>query len=199
MAYPFFPMISATGATLASYYHRLREHGLNDSHSGNASVRINDSVWITPAGACGDDFSSSDLIECRLDSDIPDNASSDTLIHLETYRAQPNVNAILHARPPYTIGMTMDGKRFDPIDLGGVLHFQSVTILDIPFDDLINQYVGSRSTEIAQSISLSLKESWLVVVRAHGVYSAGANLEDAYKKICTLEHSAKIYSISINQ
>ena len=44
MAYPFFPMISATGATLASYYHRLREHGLNDSHSGNASVRINDNV-----------------------------------------------------------------------------------------------------------------------------------------------------------
>ncbi len=66
MAYPFFPMISATGATLASYYHRLREHGLNDSHSGNAFVRINDSAWITPAGACGDDFSSSDLGECRL-------------------------------------------------------------------------------------------------------------------------------------
>jgi L-fuculose-phosphate aldolase len=199
MAYPFFPMISATSVTLAGYYHRLREHGLNDSHSGNASVRIDDSVWITPAGACGDDFSSSDLVECRLDSDIPDNASADTLIHLETYRARPNVNAILHAHPPYTIGMTMDGKRFGPIDLGGLLHFQSVTILDIPFDDLINQYVGSRSTEIAQSISLSLKESWLVIVRAHGVYSAGASLKDAYKRICTLEHSAKIYSISVNR
>ena len=152
MAYPFFPMISATSVTLAGYYHRLREHGLNDSHSGNASVRINDSVWITPAGACGDDFSSSDLVECRLDSDIPDNASADTLIHLETYRARPNVNAILHAHPPYTIGMTMDGKRFGPIDLGGLLHFQSVTILDIPFDDLINQYVGSRYAHLPDAV-----------------------------------------------
>ncbi|MFQ6024844.1 MAG: class II aldolase/adducin family protein, partial [Acidiferrobacterales bacterium] len=171
--------------SLANYYRRLREYGLNDSHSGNASVRIHDCVWITAAGASGDDFVVSDLVACSLDRDIPENASSDARIHLETYRAQPYINAIFHAHPPYTIGLTMDGERFGPIDLGGRLYCRSVPILDVPFDDLTDQYVRSVSTEIAQSISLVLKQSLVVIVRTHGVYSAGAKLEDAYKRICT--------------
>lgn len=192
-------MSCAPRVSLANYYRRLREYGLNDSHSGNASIRVDDRVWITPAGACGDDFVAGKLVECHLNAEIPDNASSDALIHLTTYRAQPQINAILHAHPPYTIGLAMDGEQFGPVDLGARVYFHSVPILDVPFDDLISQYRGCSSTKIAQSISLRLTESLLVIVRAHGVYAAGANAEDAYKRICALEHSAKIYSIAVNR
>ena len=33
---------------LVQYYRWLREYGYNDSHSGNASVREGDHIWVTP-------------------------------------------------------------------------------------------------------------------------------------------------------
>lgn len=36
---------------LVRHYHWLRQYGLNDSHSGNASVRNGETFWITPPAA----------------------------------------------------------------------------------------------------------------------------------------------------
>ena len=39
---------------LVRHYLWLRRYGLNDSHSGNASVRDGELVWVTPTGCCAD-------------------------------------------------------------------------------------------------------------------------------------------------
>ena len=46
---------------LVRHYHWLRQYGLNDSHSGNASVRDGEVFWITPTGCCADTLSSGEL------------------------------------------------------------------------------------------------------------------------------------------
>jgi len=71
---------------LVRHYRWLRQYGLNDSHSGNASVRNDDSVWMTPTGCCADTLSSGDLIECRRDGVIGKGASMDARLHLAVIR-----------------------------------------------------------------------------------------------------------------
>ena len=51
---------------LIRHYRWLRQYGINDSHSGNASVRDGDRVWVTPTGACADTLAAADLKACTL-------------------------------------------------------------------------------------------------------------------------------------
>ncbi len=56
---------------LVQYYRWLRDYGYNDSHSGNASVREGDFIWVTPTGAFAELLKPHDLIACPLDGEIP--------------------------------------------------------------------------------------------------------------------------------
>ncbi|HKF93705.1 MAG TPA: class II aldolase/adducin family protein, partial [Gammaproteobacteria bacterium] len=46
---------------IVRYYRWLRRYGYNDSHSGNASVRYGDAIWVTPTGACADTLIAGEL------------------------------------------------------------------------------------------------------------------------------------------
>lgn len=173
---------------LVQYYYWLRYYGLNNSHSGNASVRCEDIVWITPTGCCADSLSSNDLVKCCVISGIiGDRASIDASLHLAVYQANPNTRAVLHCHSPYVVGMTMNNKQFTPIDFEGQLYFNSIPILIIQN----NQYQS-----LPQLVSNILSKSPIVIVRGHGIYACAENLNLAYKWLCSLEHSAKIALIA---
>ena len=82
---------------LVQYYRWLRHYGLNDSHSGNASVRDGDTVWVTPTGASADILQAADLIRCNLNELPPQGASLDAALHLSVYRQNPEAQAVLHS------------------------------------------------------------------------------------------------------
>jgi L-fuculose-phosphate aldolase len=168
---------------LVRHYHWLRQYGLNDSHSGNASVRDGDSFWITPTGCCADTLSSGELVECRLDGAIGQGASLDARLHLAVYQANPETRAVLHSHGPYSVAMTMDNEEFFPADFEGQLYFSRVPVLTIPYD----QYVA-RSPGLVAEV---LMDYPIAVVRGHGVYARAESLNLAYKWTCSLELSAK--------
>ena len=168
---------------LVRHYSWLRQYGLNDSHSGNASIRQGDSVWITPTGCCADTLTSGDLLECRIGGAIPDGASLDTPLHLAIYAANPAVRAVLHSHGPYSVAMTMDNEEFLPADFEGQLYFARVPVITIPYD----QYTAQSP----RLVSKVLAEYPIAVVRGHGVYACAETLSLAYKWTCSLELSAK--------
>lgn len=169
---------------LVSCYKRLRNHGLNDSHSGNASVRVSQGMWITPTGSCADTISSSDLVYCGLDSPVPGSASQDSSLHREIYKRRQNANAIFHAHPAHAIALTMDGSNFRPNDFEGMLYFGTVKVVDINYDNYFEESVDK--------ISSVLEHDDIVLARGHGVYSCAETVDLAYKWINSLELSARI-------
>lgn len=173
---------------LLQYYRWLRQHGLNDSHSGNASVRNGKKVWITPTGACADNLSRERLIPCRVNQPPNDGASLDAPLHLAVYRGNPAAHAVLHSHGPYTVALTMDGQDFIPPDFEGQYYFQQVRVLDIPYYNCIEDAV--------EPVAEVLAEAPIVVVRGHGMYAQGESLEQAYKWICSLELSAQTAFLS---
>lgn len=168
---------------LIRHYRWLRQYGCNDSHSGNASVRDGDTVWVTPTGACADTLEPADLVCCRIDGEVGDGASLDARLHLAVYRANPAARAVIHSHGPYSVAMTLSGSDFIPPDFEGQLYFGCVPVLTVPFD----RYVEAAPTLVA----IALAERKIAVVRGHGVYAQAESINLAYKWTCSLELSAK--------
>ncbi|MDH5518207.1 MAG: class II aldolase/adducin family protein [Gammaproteobacteria bacterium] len=168
---------------LVQYYKWLRQYALNDSHSGNASVRDGDSIWITPTGACADTLTADDLIACDINKPATDGASFDAPLHLASYNNNPQLQAILHSHGAHTVAMTMNGEDFTPFDFEGQLYFGTVPVISLDYDDIF--------AESAVQVAAALKTHKAAVVCGHGVYVAAENLNLAYKWTCSLELSAK--------
>ena len=173
---------------LTSYYRLLRQYGLNDSHSGNASIRISNDMWITPTGASADTLTAADLVYCPGNMPPPSNASQDNGLHRAIYEQRNDVKAVLHGHPIHAIALTMSGDDFEAEDFEGKSYFGTVPVVDIDYE-----HYFERSVEI---ISQVLADNDIVIVRGHGVYSCGSTLEHAYKWISSLELSASISHIS---
>jgi len=169
---------------LVQYYRWLRHNGLNDSHSGNASVREQDTVWVTPSGCGGDTLAADALLACRAGEPPPTGASLDAPLHLAVYTAKPDAVAVLHSHGPHSIAMTLDGQDFVPIDFEGRYYFPVVPVLDIPHA----QYTTRSPDEVAAALATHR----ICIVRGHGVYAAAENIDLAYKWTCSLESSARI-------
>jgi L-fuculose-phosphate aldolase len=168
---------------LVRHYRWLRQYGLNDSHSGNASVRTGDHIWVTPTGACADTLTAADLLACPLAGPPSAGASLDTPLHLAVYRANPKAAAVLHSHGPYSVALTMTGEDFVPPDFEGQYYFPRVPVLSVPYQ----RYVAEAPARVATVLA----EYRLAIVRGHGVYAAGETLNLAYKWTCSLELSAK--------
>ncbi len=168
---------------LVRYYRWLRRYGYNDSHSGNASVRMGKRFWITPTGCCADTLRPKDLIECPVNGPCPEGASGDAALHQRVYQENGDVGAVLHSHGPYSVAVTLNGEEFVPPDFEGHYYFPSVPVATVPYED----YWRDAPAVVAGILT----QHPIMVVRGHGVYSAGASLNLAYKWTCSLELSAK--------
>ena len=176
--------MSTRRAELVRYYRWLRQYGLNDSHSGNASCRDGDSVWMTPTGCCADTLVEDMLIHCSVDEPAPEGATLDAALHLAVYLSVPDCAAVLHSHGPHTIAVTMSGDDFEPVDFEGRYYFGSVPVICIDDDRYLE--------ESPAKVSRALAGNRIAVVRGHGSYAGAASLDLAYKWACSLESSARI-------
>lgn len=168
---------------LVQYYRWLRQYGLNDSHSGNASIRIGETVWITPTGACADTVEVNDLIACKMGKKPAAEASADASLHLAVYASNPTANAILHAHNPYTVALTFNCYEFVPLDFEGYYYALTVPVVTIDYPQVM--------AESPMPVAAILAHQPLAIVKGHGVYAQATTLNLAYKWVCSLELSAK--------
>jgi len=176
-------MVMNVREELVRYYRLLREHGLNDSHSGNASVRDGDTVWVTPTGCCADTVQADDLVRCNIDGTVGDGASLDGRLHVMVYQKNPAARAMLHSHGAHTVALTLRGEDFVPADFEGLYYFPRVPVIDAPYEDYV-----PRSAELISNV---LRDHRITVYRGHGVYAQGESLNLAYKWTSSLELSAK--------
>ena len=170
---------------LARIWRRLRLLGLNDSHSGNASLRAGDAFWITPRGAMADGFRAGQLVRVPVAGAIPERASSDAPLHQRVYQRVPEARSVLHVHAPHAIALTMNGEPLRPEDLEGRLYFgDEVPVVDIPHE--------RHFADAPERVSAVLTTARTCIERGHGVYLWGESVELAYKWACSLEASARL-------
>lgn len=164
------------------------DSGLNDSHSGNMSIRLGNRMIITRSGASLHNIVNRDLIDLPLFGDDIKGASLETPIHRAIYH-KTKALAVVHAHPVQAISISFHIFKIRPIDAEGLHYFpDGVPILSV------NKAIASA--EVAEKLPDLLANNPLVVVRGHGAFGVGKSLEDAYKLISSLENSCRILRLA---
>jgi L-fuculose-phosphate aldolase len=171
---------------------RLARENMASGTSGNASVRISHSsdemVLITPLGQPMSDIEPQDLSLVSIEGEpISENLppSSETLLHIATYLARPEITAVVHTHPKFAGILAVSAKTLPAlldemvINLGG-----PVSVAD---------YAFPGTEELANSAVRSLGDRMAVILRNHGVIAAGMSLDDAVSNTMLVEHASQIF------
>jgi len=164
------------------------------SNDGNISCKISEDEFLcTPTGVSKGFLEIGDLIvvdgEGRKRSGGPLNPSSEIKMHLFVYKNRPDVQAVCHAHPPTATGFAVAGVSLDQCVLPEVV----ALLGQIP----CAPYGLPSTDEIPQSIAPFVKNNNAVLLANHGALTWGDNLMQAYHRMETMEHFARILLVAI--
>ncbi|HET6807976.1 MAG TPA: class II aldolase/adducin family protein [Nitrososphaera sp.] len=165
--------------------------GLTTSVSGNHSVRVRDSwMWITPSGVPryrmrADDLVRIDLKTGKVVAGIK--PSMELNMHMDIYSSRPDINAIVHAHSPFTIGISISSEFRHVIEEAKIVVGEPAVIANKP----------SGSIELAEAVSVEFRRgARAVVVKNHGVIAGGMDIHHARAIVESLEEWAKILTVA---
>lgn len=167
--------------------------GLTASNDGNVSVRINrDRVLITPSGMSKGRLSVDDLLVVSLaNGRLIRRAKAKALrpsgelaMHLEAYRQRPDIRAVLHAHPPYTVALTVSGRSIrNDLVMEAILGLGEIPVTDLALP---------ISVENAVVIREPIRAHDAVVLCQHGSLTVGRDLEACLIALERLEAVAQV-------
>ena len=96
---------------------RMNQLGINQGTSGNISLRHGDGMLITPTSTPYEAMQPEQIVFMNLDGSVEPNQrpSSEWRFHLDILKARPEVNAVVHAHPPYATILAIMGLEIPPV------------------------------------------------------------------------------------
>jgi len=174
---------------------RLWQREFIASNDGNITVRIDDNRLLTTPTGVSKGFMSPDMIiEMNMDGKILSptkkyRPSSEVKMHIEVYRQRKDIRSVVHAHPPVCTSFAVAGIPLNKC----VLPEAVLTLGAVP----IAPYGTPSTMEIPDSIKPYLQNSDAILLANHGALTLGTDLINAYHRMETLEHSAKIIFTAI--
>ena len=176
---------------IANIGKRLYEHELNGGYGGNFSVRDEEYIYITPSGVPKDELDYSDILVIDFSGNVLEGEgkpSTEILFHIKIYKVRSDVNAIIHAHPPYATGFAIANYPI-PNDV----HEESTLILgDVP----VIPYEITSSKELAENIGKAIQDHNALLLANHGALTVGDTLERAFRRMEELENLCKMLTVS---
>lgn len=162
-----------------------------DGAAGNISVRLGpDRILATPSGLAKGFLTTEQLIIVDMQGQLvqPSPAglkpTSELLMHLEAYKQRPDVMGVVHAHPITAVALSLVG-----IPLTDCIIPEAIVFLGaIP----TTPYATPSSAENQRAISELVKTHDAIVLAYHGSLTVGPSVWEAYLKLESLEHTAKI-------
>jgi len=155
------------------------------SHGGNISVRVGDRLIIKRRGAMLGRLKPHDLVETGIeknDSGVA-LASTELIVHRAIYINTPAL-AVIHCHPRTAIAFSLSRDELVPID-----NEASYLLKKVP---VVAEEFASGSPEMANRIANTLMNYKIIMLRGHGSFAIGQNLEEAFHWSSTLEESCQI-------
>ena len=177
---------------LCDYSARLKQRGLTSSTGGNVSYRVGGDMWISPTGCVMDELTVEDWVRVNLETGKPYphmfKPSSEVVMHQEIFLARPDVNAIYHSHPPYTIALSLLGIELQPIGSKSPFALGERIPL-VPYEI-------PTSPLLAHAAARYAREYNVMVLENHGLLTLGKTNREAFNRTELAEEVAKILSIA---
>lgn len=182
--------MSVVLAELEKYAKELVNSGLVVGAGGNLSVRDGEFMYISPSGYDLKDIQINDWVKVHINtgeilSDLK--PSSEILMHLVCFQKNPDINAVLHAHPTYSVAVSSANHEIPPMFPDYPAMIKNVAYID---------YIIPTTELLANAVSNHVLSNEAIVLRNHGVITLGKTLKEAFFFMQILEEAAKVYLFS---
>lgn len=169
---------------------RVYDRGMVAANDGNFSVKLNSNEFLcTPTGV-SKGFMTPEYI-CRIDAEgrlLEANGdfkpSSEMKMHLRVYKERPDVQAVVHAHPPYATTFAAAGIPLEK----PVLSEAILTLGRVP----VARYGTPSTREVPDAVAEYLPYCDALLLANHGALTYGDSLMNAYHKMESVEFYARI-------
>ncbi len=175
-------------AEMAACCRRLAQTGLIAGRDGNISARAGvDRILVTPTGVLKYRLAALDMVEVDWSGRRRRgrrNPTSELDLHLRILRRRSDVGAVVHAHPPAATAFALAGEPLASFALPELIFLVGPVPL-VPF--------GMPGTpELGDRIEPYLEGHAALLLANHGAVTVGRTLEEAWVRMETLEHAARI-------
>ncbi|WP_297299263.1 class II aldolase/adducin family protein [uncultured Methylovirgula sp.] len=166
---------------------------INRGTSGNLSVRLDDSMLITPSGIPYDRLTPDMLASMSLatkdgSSTGPHRPSSEWRMHRDILRARPDDGAVIHTHSIYATALSMLREEI-PAAHYMIAAFGGSNVRCTP-------YAPYGTQELSDLVVEGLRDRHGVLLGQHGMLVTGRDLGQAMWRAVELETLAKMYVIA---
>ncbi|MFC8199488.1 class II aldolase/adducin family protein [Streptomyces sp. NPDC057298] len=165
---------------------RTVAEGLVVGTSGNVSVRVGDTVLVTPTGVPYDRLTPEDVCGVSLDGRQvlgPLVPTSETPMHLAVYRAT-DARAVVHT---HAVHATAVSTLVDELPL---VHYMAA---DLGGPVRVAPYATYGTEKLAENMLGALRDRTACLLQNHGTLAHGANLAQAYDRTAQLEWMCRVW------
>lgn len=167
---------------------QMVENNLVIGSSGNASLRVDDHVVISPSSVHYTEMTVDDVVVIDLEGNEVEgtrNPSVETPMHLEIYNTRDDALAVVHTHSIYTSSMA-------------ILHEPLPPILDEIVPKLgagirVSKYAMPGTKQLGKNVVEVLDERSAALIANHGSVCIAKTLKDALFLAILLERACKIY------
>lgn len=165
----------------------MYDKGYVTSSDGNISCRLGENLILaTPTqvskGRMTEDMMA--LVDLEGNALNDKKMSSEIKMHLLIYNMRPDINAVCHAHTPHGTAFAAAGLAIDAPILSEVI----LTLGCVP----LTAYGTPSTPELTDSLKPYVEHHNALLLENHGVVAYGKDLWQAFDRLETLEHTAKI-------
>ena len=162
------------------------------ANDGNISVRLDDdAVLCTPTAVCKGMMSPEDLIVCDMDGVKREGSrerTSEIAMHLTIYRMRPDIRSVLHAHPPVATGFAAAGRALNVALLPEVV----IGLGSVP----LAEYGLPGTPALTDGMLPYIPKYDAILMANHGAVCYGVDVHQAYFRMETVEHFARIMFVA---
>jgi L-fuculose-phosphate aldolase len=166
---------------------RMNTLGINQGTSGNISLRHGEGMLITPTSTPYEAMKPEQIVYMHLDGnhDPAQRPSSEWRFHRDILKARPEVQAIVHAHPPYSTMLAIMGMEIPPV------HY----MVAVAGGDTIRcaPYATFGTQELSEHAVRALEGRMACLLAHHGMIAVGPSLPKAMWLAVEVETLARQY------
>jgi L-ribulose-5-phosphate 4-epimerase len=174
----------------------LYQKGLITSTGGNLSIRseVQEAIWITPSQIHKGKLNPDMLVCIDLEGNLFENTllppSSEKYVHVEIYKAYPEIQAVIHAHAHYSTTLVLTGIPFLPVNT------EAAFIGELPRIPFIMPGTQDLARAVVEAMIPTKNHpeqtGWVpaVLMQNHGIVVAAADLRTAVNTLEIIEHTS---------
>lgn len=169
----------------------LAAQGQGDNIFGHVTARAAgvDRFWMKPARLGLEEIGPDDLLLLDFDGNVLEGKHprhEEFPIHAEVFRARPDVNAVVHTHPRFSVAFAARGVPLRPVSHEGSFFWPPGVPTFDRFTDLV------RTREQGEAVASELGAGRAVFLRNHGIVCADASVAEVTWAALALERACEL-------